>query len=102
MASLPRFRALPPTSDRDPEPSLARSSTSRSGAPLSGGPMSCASFFGQVSFVCLPGYAVSDPWPVSSHCTSRLRNTGGPSHRAAILAAKSDVSGRLEFSIADS
>lgn len=34
--------------------------------------------------------------------TSRFRNVGGPSHRAAICAANASVSGRAEFSIAAS
>ena len=47
-------------------------------------------------------YGRSVGLPVSSHITSRFRNTGGPSQRAAIRAAKSEVSGRAEFSMAES
>ena len=50
----------------------------------------------------LQSYSPASASPLSSHITSRLRKTGGPSHRAAIFAANSEVSGRLEFSMADS
>ena len=69
-------------------PAPRRSSTSGSAALWS------------VSMAC--AYGLSAVAPLSSHITSRLRNTGGPSQRAAILAAKSEVSGRPEFSMAES
>ena len=97
--SLPRFSALPPTSGSGAEP--ARRGPARGAQPgghppqsLAGGIRFAASISGSAAWSAAPA--------VSSHITSRLRNTGGPSHRAAIFAAKSEVSGRLEFSIADS
>jgi hypothetical protein len=49
-----------------------------------------------------PGVIRCRSYICSSRSTSRLRNTGSSSHKAARCLANSAVSGRLEFSIARS